>query len=139
MTYVLDASAILRFTDKEPGFERVRALLHSATTGELKLWMSAVNWGEIVTVLYRRHGLVAAKAIAGNLSSLPLTIVSIDALAAERAGIFRQDFSVPYADAFAGSLAMAEQAVLVTADFDFKPAAGTMKIEFLTTRAKTKP
>jgi len=139
MTYVLDASAILRFTDKEPGFERVRALLHSAAKGEVNLLMSAVNWGEIVAVLYRRHGLAGAKAIAGNLNSLPITIVSVDGLAAERAGIFRQDFNVPYADAFAGALAMSERAVLVTSDFDFKAATGNIKVEFLTAKAKSKP
>ncbi len=27
MIYVLDASAILRFTDKEPGFDRMRELV----------------------------------------------------------------------------------------------------------------
>ena len=45
-TYVLDASAILRFTDKEAGFDQVRDLFVRATQGEVDLLLSAVNWGK---------------------------------------------------------------------------------------------
>jgi predicted nucleic acid-binding protein len=46
--------------------------------------------------------------------------------------VFKCDYKVPYADAYAGSLALRENATLVTADFDFKNVpAGSMKIEFL--------
>ena len=141
MIYVLDASAILRFTDKEPGFERVRDLLYQAAKGDIQLLLSAVNWGEIVTVVYKRHDLMAAREILGNVSALPITIVPVDVKAAESAGLFKYRFKVPYADAFAGSLTLTltlsvdspqEQATLITADFDFKDVSqGTVKIEFL--------
>jgi PIN domain nuclease of toxin-antitoxin system len=129
--YVLDASALLRFLDREPGFDRIAALLKQATRGGVRLLVSAVNWGEVVSVLCRAHGLSAAKATASKLRALPLEIVAADAEGAEAAGFFKQDFKVPYADAFAGSLAMSEKATLVTADFDFKAAASTIKVEFL--------
>jgi ribonuclease VapC len=129
--YVLDASALLRYLDREPGFERIAAMLKQAATGGAGLLVSAVNWGEVVSVLYRAHGLSAARATALKLHALPLTIVAADADRAEEAGIFKQDFKVPYADAFAGALALREKAVLVTADFDFKPATRTIKVEFL--------
>jgi hypothetical protein len=53
--------------------------------------------------------------------------------------MFRENFKVPYADSFAGSLTLLysagqpkDQAVLVTADFDFKSVPkGTVKIEYL--------
>src|SRR6266568_4482371 len=101
-TYVLDASALLRYLDREPGFDRVAGLLKRATRGGIGLLVSAVNWGEMASVLYQVH--------------------------AEEAGRFKQDFKTPYADAFAGSLALREKATLVTADFDFKSAANTIKI-----------
>ena len=66
-----------------------------------------------------------------KLRALPLTIVAANADQAEQAGVFKQDFKTPYADAFAGSLALREKATLVTADYDFKSAAHTIKIEFL--------
>jgi len=134
--YVLDASALLRYLDREPGFERIAALLKQATRGSIRLLVSAVNWGEVVSVLCRAHGLPAAKATASKLRALPLEIVAADAERAEEAGIFKQDFRVPYADAFAGSLAMREKATLVTADFDFKSAVRSVAIEFLPDKKK---
>ena len=55
--------------------------------------------------------------------------------------IFKCNFKVPYADAFAGALTLAHtspprRATLVTADYDFKAVpAGTIKIEFLPPKA----
>jgi len=129
--YVLDASALLRYLDREPGFDRIAALLKQATRGGIRLLVSAVNWGEVVSVLCRVHGLSAARATASKLRVLPLSIVAADADRAEEAGIFKQDFKLPYADAFAGSLALREKATLITADFEFNAAARTIKIEFL--------
>ena len=137
MTCVLDASALLRYTDKEPGYKRVAELLKQAAKGEVEVLLSAVNWGEIVVALYRRLGMVRARTIAGHLAALPITIVPVDASHAEAAAIFKCDFKVPYADAFAGALTLAysaspRRAMLLTADFDFKSVpAGTIKIEFL--------
>ena len=133
-TYVLDASAILRFSDKEAGFDRVRDLLIQAAQGKVELLLSAVNWGEIVGALYKRAGGLSAptNSLAANLAALPLTIVAADKELAEGAAIFKYDFKIPFVDAFAGSLALHENATLVTADYDFKSVpSGTIKIEFL--------
>ena len=138
MIYVLDASAILRFTDRESGHERVRDLFYEATRGNTQLFLSAVNWGEIVAVLHRKDS-HTAETICGNLAALPIRIVPIDAAAAADAGKFKWSFNMPYADAFAGSLAMKlspqdqkEQAILITADYDFKNVPkGKISIEFL--------
>ncbi len=127
---MLDASALLRYLDREPGFGRIAQLLKQATKGEATLLVSAVNWGEVVSVLYRVHG-AAGRMTGAKLRALPLNIVSVDADLAERAGVFKQDFKVSYADAFAGSLAVAEKATLVTADFDFKASSRVVKTEFL--------
>jgi len=133
-TYVLDASAILRFSDKETGFDRVRDLFIQAAQGKAELLLSAVNWGEIVGALYKRAGGLSALTnnLAANLAALPLIVVPADKDLAASAAIFKYDFKVPFVDAFAGSLALHESATLVTADYDFKNVpSGTIKIEFL--------
>ena len=139
MIYVLDASAILRFTDREAGFERVRDVLYEAAEGSVTVFLSAVNWGEIVTVLYRKKQR-DAEALLDDLAALPITIATVDSAAAADAGKFNWNFNVPYADAFAGSLALGlskashkpEPVTLVTADHDFRSVPkGTLKIEFL--------
>jgi predicted nucleic acid-binding protein len=133
-TYVLDASAILRFTDKEAGFDLVRRLFIEAAQGEIELLLSAVNWGEIVGALCKRSGGVHTlkNSLAANLAALPLTVVAADKELAESAAMFKHDFKVPFVDAFAGSLALRANATLVTADYDFKSVPpGTIKVEFL--------
>jgi predicted nucleic acid-binding protein len=139
MTYVLDASTLLRFTDKGPGYDRVRDLFYDAAKGKTQLFLSAVNWGEVVTVLYRKNSR-NAETLLGNLAALPINIVAVDAPAAAIAGKFKWSFNVPYPDAFAGALTLhqsnanqeAEPATLLTADYDFKNVPkGTIRIEFL--------
>lgn len=135
-TWVLDASAVLRFTDKEAGFERVRDLLRQAARGEARLLISAVNWGEIVHAIRKRTG-ARATAILDDLQALPVTIVPVDAAMAAEAGEFRLRCGVPFADAFAGSLALQTLAtdagtVLITADNDFRQIPQRLiAIEFL--------
>lgn len=142
-TFVLDASAVLRYTDKEPGYKRVAELLKQAFRGDIELLLSAVNWGEIVGALYKRIGLPRARSIAGHLAALPITVMPVDAEHAEAAAIFKCYFKVPYADAFAGALTLAHtsadrRTTLLTADFDFKSVpAGTIKIEFLPSKPVT--
>jgi predicted nucleic acid-binding protein len=126
---VLDASALLRY--REPGFDRIAALLKQAAREDVRLLVPAVNWGEVASVLYKARNASVARETISKLRALPLAITLVDARQAEEAGSFKQDFKMPYADAFAGSLAFREKATLVTADFDFKPAAQSVKIEFL--------
>ena len=132
--YVVDASALLRYLDREPGFDRIAQLLKEGARGKSELLVSAVNWGEVVSVVYRAHGLNVARSTSLRMRALPLTIISVDGDHAEAAGILKQDFKLPYADAFAGALAQAKGATLITADSDFKPAAHVMRIEFLPTK-----
>jgi len=135
-TCVLDASAVLRFTDREPGFDRVRELLEQAARGEIRLMMSAVNWGEIVYAVSKRNPAQAPFVLDG-LAALPITIVPADASAAADAGLFKWRYGIPYADAFAGALTLRQRtaeskAVLVTADNDFRDIPrGVLSIEFL--------
>lgn len=129
--YIVDSSALLRYLDREPGFDRIAQLLKEAARNRNELLISTVNWGEVVSAIYKAHGLAIARNASARLRALPLTIVPVDADQTEQAAILKQDFKLPYADAFAGALALERNATLVTADFDFKPAAHAIKIEFL--------
>jgi predicted nucleic acid-binding protein len=130
-TYVVDASSLLRFLDREPGYVRVAELLKEAARENVQLLVSAANWGEVVSVIYKAHGLAVTRTTLARLRTLPLNIVPVDAEHAETAAIFRQDHKMPYADALAGSLALLRGATLVTADFDFKSAERAIQVEFL--------
>lgn len=131
MKYVLDASSLLRFLDDEAGAQRIEELLNKARTGGSELLISAVNWGEVVYTLARTQGPGRSREMINNLRSLPLTIVSATDSRAEEAAWFKEEFKIPYADSFAGSLARYENVPLVTADYDFKNVATVIKVEFL--------
>lgn len=134
---VLDASALLRFLDDEAGAETVEQLFHQAAIGNLEIFISAVNWGEVIYAVAHRHGSDAAKQIVGTLSTLQLIVVPSGADEATEAAFCKAKFKIPYADAFAASLAMRKATALVTADFDFKAIpASALKIEFLPAKSK---
>jgi PIN domain nuclease of toxin-antitoxin system len=85
-THVLDASALLRYLDREPGFDRIAALLKQAAKGNTELLVSAVNWGEVASVLYKIHGPSGTRITLSKLRTLPLTLEPADAGHAEAAG-----------------------------------------------------
>lgn len=130
-TYVLDSSALLRYTDDEPGADRIEVLLASCITGTLEAKISAVQWGEVAGKLRSHHGPKEQNRI---LSSLPseIEVVPVTQDAAVRAAELRVDRKISYADAFAVELALRLlDPILVTADYGFKAVADLVKIEFL--------
>lgn len=131
MKHVLDASALLRFLDDEAGADIVQQVLERASRESVPVLMSAVNWGEIVYVLLRAHGEQVAREVCGSLASLAIDIVAVDASMAEHAAFIKEDFKIPYADAFAAALALHENATLVTADYDFKQLSVKLRLKML--------
>src|SRR5271167_2130979 len=102
--YVLDASSLLRFVEDEVGAARVEELLNQARTGEARLILSAINWGEVYYVIARLRGEADAADYSLKFRSLPVEVLDASWQRAESAGLFHKRFDVPYADSFAGSL-----------------------------------
>jgi uncharacterized protein len=138
-TYVFDASSLLRFIEDEPGAARVEELLNQAQNEHVRILLSAVNWGEVYYVVARVKGEAQAASYSARFRSLPVEITQADWRRAESAGLFREKFLLPYADSFAGSLAAELNAVLVTADYDFKNATDAINVEFLPVKPKRRP
>jgi ribonuclease VapC len=135
---VIDASALLRFIDGESGCDRVEETLNEARLGSVELLISAVNWGEVVYAVLRAHGSDEAQKLVPRLRALPFSIAGADAEHAELAAAFKHAHKVPYADSFAGSLALSQDATLLTADHDFKTIPSKIvKIDFLPVKSKS--
>ncbi len=132
MTFVLDASAVLRYLDNEAGAARVEEIFVAARAGTAFVYISAVNWGEVAGKLASRRGRKTATEILPLILNFGLIVVPVDASRAERAGLLKVHYQMPYADAFGVELASdSAEHVLVTADFDVKPAENDIRIEFL--------
>ena len=130
--FVLHASAVLRFLDKEAGWERVARILTDSMGQKAAIAISAVQWGEIAGAVRKKQGLAAQDRAMGILAQFPFQIEAATGDRAVRAAELKVDRKIAYADAFAVELAMSTpEHVLVTADYGFKAADDLVRIEFL--------
>ena len=117
---VLDANALISFIElRRVAAEKVRDLLAEALRQDVPLLMSAVNWGEVLYVVWRRHGELKARSAEITLQQLPIVVMSADQPRASRAAALKHKHNLGFADAFAAELAIERDALLVTADPDF--------------------
>jgi len=131
-TFVLDASAVIRYADREPGAERVQELLIACAAWKADICISAVQWGEVAGNFRKRFGAPREEALLGALLPSEVRIVPATAERAVCAAALKVDRNLAYADGFAVDLAMdSPDHVLVTADYGFKAVESLIKIEFL--------
>jgi predicted nucleic acid-binding protein len=118
--YVLDANALIAFFEERRGSaQKVRHLLSEAARLDAPLLMSAVNWGEVFYIVWRRHGETKAWEAEASLQEMPVAVISVDRERATRAGALKQKHGLGHADALAAELAIERGAWLVTADPEF--------------------
>jgi len=130
-TYVLDAGALLALFQQGQGFARVNRLLKEALQENHSILMSAVNWGEAYGVILRIRGEASAQQIKLNLAGAGVKLVSVTPDMAVEAAHLKVNYQLSYADSFAAALAIANHAVLVTADSDFQKVARRVSISWL--------
>ena len=127
--YVLDANAlIVFFEERGAGAQKIRHLLSEAVRQDVPLLMSAVNWGEVFYIAWRRHGEANAREAEMRLQEMPVAVISVDMERASRAGALKQKHSLGYADAFAAELAIERGALLVTADPEFSKVGKALSV-----------
>jgi len=129
--YVLDANALLVLLIDRPGAHRMTRLLEQAKRQGLRLFLSAVNWGEVFYSLWRVRGEAEARRLILRIEELPVTVIPVDRERATLAGELKMVHGLGYADSFAASLALELRATLITADPDFRRVGNKLKIEFL--------
>jgi predicted nucleic acid-binding protein len=127
--YALDANALVAFFEERHGSaQKVRQLLSEAARLDVPLLMSAVNWGEVFYIAWRRHGEAKAREAEARLQEMPVAVISADLERASRAGALKQKHSLGYADAFAAELAIERAAWLVTADPEFSKVGKALAV-----------
>ena len=131
MAHVLDASALMAYFEKEPGYEKVKELLTAAALGHRQLLVSAVNWGEVYYVTHRTYGVEQANHVAHVIGTFPIEVVNVDLELTKHAALLKVTRKLPYVDCFAAALAKTRKATLVTGDKDFKPLEGEIKVSWL--------
>jgi predicted nucleic acid-binding protein len=128
---VLDSWALLAFFKGEDTADDVETLINKATAEKVRLYLCAVNWGEIYYGMWRAGGKNAAEDVAADLSRMPIELVDADLHLAKQAAVYKATNKMSYADAFAAALAKIKNADLVTGDAEFKPLEKEIKINWL--------
>jgi len=128
MVKVLDASALLMFLEKEPGFEKVKDMFVKSSANGKYLLMTTVNLGEVYYFVMKEYSSHDAEDILALIQTFPIEIVSVDLALARQAAQYKAGKGLPYADCFAAALAKLRKGELVTKDKDFKAVEGEIKI-----------
>jgi predicted nucleic acid-binding protein len=131
-TTVLDASAMLAYFLDEPGAEKVEHLFQAAAEADRPVFISAVNWAEVLYKMERKQGKAGYETARQFERTTPLETVPVDRELAESAALLKNEYDLGLADAFAAAVAKNKKAELVTSDHDFKPVEKEIKINWLT-------
>jgi len=118
--FIFDSHALLKFFQKENGYEKVTQLLEEIRkTGEAK-YINAINLGEIIYSTKKEFGDQKKLEVLANIERLNFTILSIPNNLIIRAAEYKAQYSLSYADCFALASAVEHKAILVTGDPEFK-------------------
>ncbi|MFN7939172.1 MAG: type II toxin-antitoxin system VapC family toxin [Bryobacteraceae bacterium] len=128
---VLDSWALLAWLLDQPAASQVEALLERAETGQLQLSMSWMNIGEVFYMTSRKLGAQQAEEFHSRLPSLPIRLVLPDAAEVMQAAKLKARYRISYADAFAVSLAIREDAALVTGDPELRALGEMVAVDWI--------
>ena len=122
---VLDASALLAFINREPGAEKVTAVLGEAM-------ISAVNLAEAVTKLALKNG--STHRVLSELTESELEVVDFDRPLAEATGLLAaltRGRGLSLGDRACLALAQRENATALTADHAWRKVSLGIDIQFI--------
>ena len=114
----------------ESGADEVEKILLKAETGNPRLLMSVINWGEIYYSIMRGASQELADSKSHEIAGMRIELIPVDARDFElirQAAIFKATRKMSYADCFAAALAKTQNAELVTGDREFKVVEKELK------------
>ncbi len=128
---LFDAHAILKWIQKEKGYQKVKSLLVECRNQSVLGYMNQVNLGEVYYKTIRVVGLDAAKKFLENFFILPISIILPDSELIWKASEIKAQYSISYADCFAAATALQYEATILTGDPEFKKIEPLVQVEWL--------
>jgi predicted nucleic acid-binding protein len=126
--YVLDANAVIRHfeADTAGGSLKVRSLFEEMVHGNVRIFMSVVNLGEVFYTLLKRKTESETREYIHTLERA-VSMISVDTDQALEAAALKHRYKLGYADSYAAALAIARKATLVSADPAFEKLGKQLK------------
>lgn len=125
---VLDSHAVLAYFEGESSGAMVRGLIHDAERRRVRLYLSLINWGEVLYIVRRERGDVASHEVAARIDALPITLRGVDRALVQGAAMLKAQYPIAYADAFAAATAQLLKVPVVTGDPEFRRLEAVLEI-----------
>lgn len=128
---VFDSHAILKWTQQESGFRKVKSYLEACRDKSLTGYMNQINLGEVYYKTIRAVGIDRARDFLENFFRLPITIVVPGSELIWQASEIKAEHSISYADCFAVATALTYTAPILTGDPEYKKVEKIVSVEWL--------
>ena len=118
--FIFASHALLKFFQKEKGYEKVVHLLEEIKKAGATKYINAVNLGEIIYSTKREFGDQKKLEVLANIERLNFTILTVSNNLIFQAAEYKAQYSISYADCFVLASAIEHKAIIVTGDPEFK-------------------
>jgi ribonuclease VapC len=129
--YIFDSHALLKFFQKEKGYEKVLNLLKTIKKHSLAKYINAISLGEIIYITKREFGDQKKIEVLAHIERLQFTILPVPNSLIFQASEYKAEYPISYADCFVLASALEYDATIVTGDPDFKKVEHLAKIVWL--------
>jgi len=129
--YIIDSSALLAICLNEPEAEKMEWQLIRAREGKSSLFLSVVQYGEILYIIEQRKGVQRRDEIREYILALPISFIPVNRSIAEEAAHIKAQGDISYLDAFAIGAAIDRHATILTKDREFRKFSKEVSIEWL--------
>jgi len=127
-SFIFDSHALLKFFQKEKGYEKVVHLLEEINKSGASKYVNAINLGEIIYSTKREFGDQKKLEVLANIERLGFNILPIPNNLIFEAAEYKAQYNISYADCFALASAIEHKAALVTGDPEFKKVEHLVEI-----------
>ena len=118
--FVFDSYALLKFFQKEKGYEKIVRLLEKIKKSGGVQYINAINLGEIIYSTKREFGDQRKLEVLANIERLKFTVLPVPNALIFQAAEYKGQYGISYADCFALASAVEHKAIIVTGDPEFK-------------------
>lgn len=125
---VFDASALIAYFEGDSGCDKVREIFKKSEKERSPLFLSVINWGEVLYATERKYGPHKKEQIEEMIDQSGLEVVPVERNLTRHASHFKNQYCLGYADAFVFALALEKKADLITADKDFQTVENKVNV-----------
>jgi ribonuclease VapC len=118
--FIFDSHALLKFFQKEKGYEGVIALLQEIRKTGARKYLNAMNLGEIIYCTKREFGDQKKLEVLAHIERLHFVVLPTPNDLILMASEIKAQYSLSYADCFVLASTLEHKAIIVTGDPEFR-------------------